>query len=271
MLSRMFMRRRARARYEAEMQAAFAANAWHAAGNDDEHDEATVPEDDDPMWVLPPKTEDGSESVTDVSVADEAPAAQPEPAPREITEREVLIDMAAQLTRALERVTTMCDHVIQYVEVDRAERHAMLEAERAERRLTLEALGQLVRAAGGQPPTLPVTLSPGAERLLGGSISAGPDLDTEPDLVLDLNAAERGPEVRCRFDDVWLDGFEVSEVVHADDGVRYRLRRVADGSPLPELFTSDDIKPVEHPDALAHLENIDDTPKNGSTSHWSPL
>ena len=274
MLSRMFMRRRARARYEAEMQAAFAANAWHAAGNDDdEGSEAIALEDDDgPMWVLP-ETDDSPATVADVSATEEPAAATPEPAPREITEREVLIDIAAQLTHALERVTTMCDHVIQYVEVDRAERHAMLEAERAERRLTLEALGQLVRAAGGQPPTLPVTLSPGAERLLGGSISAGPDadLETEPELVLDLNAAERGPEVRCRFDDVWLDGFEVSEVVHADEGVRYRLRRVADGTALPELFTSDDIRPVEHPDALAHLENIDDTPKNGSTSHWSPL
>jgi hypothetical protein len=271
MLSPMFMRRRARARYEAEMQAAFAANAWHAAGNDgdDETDGLIVDDEDGPMWVLPPKSDDTTETVTDVVTADEAPAAEAEPPRPQLTEREVLIDMASQLTRALERVTTMCDHVIQYVEVDRAERHAMLEAERAERRLTLEALGQLVRAAGGQPPTLPATSSPAAERLLGGSMPAG--AEAGDDVVLDLTTVEHGPQVRCRFDDVWLDGFEVSEVVHDGEDVRYRLRRVADGAPLPELFASDDIRPVEHPDALPHLENIDDTPKNGSTSHWSPL
>jgi hypothetical protein len=264
------------------MQAAFAANAWHAAGNDGDEDGDTTgfEEDDGPMWVLPPKAEDAAETMTTAVIdSDEPSAPAAEPAPREITEREVLIDIAAQLTHALERVTTMCDHVIQYVEVDRAERHAMLEAERAERRLTLEALGQLVRAAGGQPPTLPASLAQHAERLLGGSMPAGPEVDAEPELVLDLTAEDRGPQVRCRFDDVWLDGFEVSEVMHEDEGVRYRLRRVADGTSLPELFTSDDIRPVEHPDALAHLENIDDTPKNGSThgsangssSHWSPL
>src|SRR5437763_1294832 len=133
MLSPMFMRRRARARYEAEMQAAFAADAWHAAGNDGDRNSSGLivdDEDDGPMWVLPPKAEEPTETVTDVVTADDTMSSDVEPPRHDLTEREVLIDMAAQLTRALERVTTMCDHVIQYVEVDRAERHAMLETER---------------------------------------------------------------------------------------------------------------------------------------------
>jgi hypothetical protein len=50
-------------------------------------------------------------------------------------------------------------------------------------------------------------------------------------------------EVRSRFEQRWTRGFEVSEVVQADEGeLRYRVRRRSDGSILPVTFTGDDLR-----------------------------
>ena len=50
-------------------------------------------------------------------------------------------------------------------------------------------------------------------------------------------------EVRSRFDERWTRGFEVSEVLEAEEGdLRYRVRRRSDGSILPVTFTEDDLR-----------------------------
>jgi hypothetical protein len=50
-------------------------------------------------------------------------------------------------------------------------------------------------------------------------------------------------EVRSSFEQRWTRGFEVSEVLHADEGeLRYRVRRRSDGSILPVTFTDDDLR-----------------------------
>ena len=49
-------------------------------------------------------------------------------------------------------------------------------------------------------------------------------------------------EVRSRFESRWTRGFEVSEVLEADEGPRYRVRRRSDGSILPVLFVDDDLR-----------------------------
>jgi hypothetical protein len=79
--------------------------------------------------------------------------------------------------------------------------------------------------------------------VVGGSI--------DPELVLEDPPAAARPtevlgheavEVHCRFGDRWVGGFEVVDVVRADDGARYRLRRKSDGSVLPSLFDERDIR-----------------------------
>jgi hypothetical protein len=153
------------------------------------------------------------------------------------------VDMSAELIRVLGAVTTMCDRVIEFVEADRAERHRMIEA------LTL-----LTRSA-----TAPDSAAPNGngERLVGGSIAPGPDPE------FDLRPPETAVEVRCRFGDRWVDGFEIFEVLHNDVGVRYRLRRRVDGVVLPELFAAA---------AIRHVETFEElTPSSPHDRHWSPL
>jgi hypothetical protein len=45
-------------------------------------------------------------------------------------------------------------------------------------------------------------------------------------------------DVRNRYQGTWVRGFEVAE--GTDEG--YRLRRLSDGTILPELFSRDDIR-----------------------------
>ena len=54
-------------------------------------------------------------------------------------------------------------------------------------------------------------------------------------------------EVRCRFGDKWVDGFEICEIVRAGGRVRYRLRRLLDGCVLPELFNAADVRCFDAP------------------------
>jgi len=58
-------------------------------------------------------------------------------------------------------------------------------------------------------------------------------------------------EVRGRFGDRWVDGFEICEVTTTADGPRYRLRRHRDGAVLPELFDAASIRHVETFDQLS--------------------
>jgi hypothetical protein len=49
-------------------------------------------------------------------------------------------------------------------------------------------------------------------------------------------------EVRTRFEERWSRGFEVSEIVEREGQERFRLRRRSDGSELPVLFGSEDLR-----------------------------
>jgi hypothetical protein len=63
-----------------------------------------------------------------------------------------------------------------------------------------------------------------------------------PGTAIHQAAARDGVEVRCRFGDRWVTGFEVCEVIRFDDEIRYRLRRRSDGSVLPTLFDEKDLR-----------------------------
>ena len=53
-----------------------------------------------------------------------------------------------------------------------------------------------------------------------------------------------GDHVQCFLDGRWVDGFEVLDVVQDGEIVRYRLRRVSDGSVSRRLFDADEVRPA---------------------------
>jgi hypothetical protein len=168
---------------------------------------------------------------------DDAPRA-PEP-PRSVDATPV------DIIRVLEAVTGLCDRVVEYIEADRAER-----------RLVVDALTRLTNAINAAPP------APGAreERVIGGSMPAtGPDAGAK---TVDLRESETRVEVRCRFGDRWVDGFEIFDVVSDEYGIRYRLKRRIDGVVLPELFLAADIRHMET------FEELDATQPR--RRYWSP-
>ena len=208
-------------------------------------------------------TETGSHLVIDV-----------EPSPLPTLTAIAGIEPQAELLRLLEVVTSMCDHVIEYIEADRAERQQMMDTLSDLGRVITEGAASAVAAMAARPaidaahaasamvaPASPQPTEPWAfarpapkpdvpvewrERVIGGSVAAGP----EPHL--DLVHAESEPvpadiavEVRGRFGDRWVDGFEICEVMTTPSGPRYRLRRQRDGVVLPELFDASNIRHVE--------------------------
>jgi hypothetical protein len=202
------------------------------------------------------------------------PAEVPGPTPAETraetpagTPAGTRLEMPSEFLRLLEVVTSMCDHVIEYIEADRVERRLMVE--------TLTQLGHVI-TEGAESFEV-------HERVIGGSMPAGP----EP--VLDLREAEReaerepwnpsarameiAVEVRGRFGDRWVDGFEICEVMTTPDGPRYRLRRNRDGVVLPELFDATSIRHVETFDQLnggqLNAAQVDGDQLNGSAGYWS--
>jgi hypothetical protein len=245
------MRRRWRARkYEAALDAPFDPDAppWANEG----------PEQWAQEWTLPRVEDGGAAPAGPAAVSAASPPAAPPlpevaaPAPAPAA------DVSAELVRVLEVVTTMCGHVIEFVEAEREERRLVMQEDREERRAIIEALSVLIARIGEQPalPAAP------RERVIGGSMPAGP----EP--VLDLRELEPDREVCCRFGDQWLDGFEICEKVEAALGVRYRLRRRTDGAVLPELFAAADIR---HADAVEALNTFDELSATAiQQGNWSP-
>jgi len=152
-------RRRARERHEAEAHAALVNVAQHAHAGQQALIENTPWWSPPQMWSqmnawAPPPPE----SQVAVAVADPPPTPEPVPAP---VPAPASVDVSSELVRVLDVVTTMCDHVIEYIEADRAER-----------RLMIEALTRLARSLGD------AVSSPSAangERVIGGSMPAGPE------------------------------------------------------------------------------------------------
>jgi hypothetical protein len=236
-------RRHARDRHEAEAQAALANVAQHAQAGQAALIENTPWWSPPQMWsqmnAWPPPVVEKPPEMPAVPLPEPVPAAPTPPA----------VDVSTELVRVLDVVTTMCDHVIEYIEADRAER-----------RLMIEALTRLARSLG---EAVAAPSASNGERVIGGSMPAGADVldirEDEPPLVL----GEQAVEVRCRFGDRWVDGFEICDIVNDSSGVRYRLRRRIDGVVLPELFDAADIRHVET------FQELTGTPQQQRS--WSPL
>ena len=236
-----------------------------------------------PVWppvtyppAPPPPVEAPVEGPVEAVLFDPAP--EPAPAPEPTSEPTSLIvapfEMQTEFLRLFEVVTTMCDHVIEYIESDRAERRVLLETLEQLGRVITEGAAVVIDANAAHPIDLTVETPEisARERVIGGSMPAGPDpvIDlTAPEPEIEAAASETGPEpepipapvpeaapttpitreiaveVRGRFGDRWVDGFEICEVMTTPVGPRYRLRRHRDGAVLPELFDATSIRHVE--------------------------
>ncbi|MDQ1519452.1 MAG: hypothetical protein QOI55_525 [Actinomycetota bacterium] len=153
------------------------------------------------------------------------------------------------MRETLERVVACCDRLVERVDEERSERRTLAAAIDGLARSLLQARENAVRPAA-------------TNKVIGGSFfgvssstlaldvpeAASPATPTAPASVIDIRthevavAPDRVVEVRCRFGDRWVDGFEVCELIADDERVRYRLRRTADGSVLPTLFDADDVR-----------------------------
>ena len=140
------------------------------------------------------------------------------------------------MSETLERVAVLYEQLLAHVEADRTERRALTDA--------FVALESLHRA-----PVAEHAVTPATSKIIGGTfyglgsnllIASTPTEPMTPDTV--AVQPDRVVEVRCRFGDRWVDGFEVCELVADDDRVRYRLRRQVDGSVLPTLFDAADVR-----------------------------
>jgi hypothetical protein len=65
---------------------------------------------------------------------------------------------------------------------------------------------------------------------------------TTPAPVLAVIPAGTPVEVQNRFTASWSRGFEVAEVVRGSVRALYRLRRVSDGTVLPDLFDQEAVR-----------------------------
>jgi hypothetical protein len=157
-------------------------------------------------------------------------------------------ELTRELVRVLDTVSTMCERVITTIESDRAER-----------RLMLEAMTALVERASQTPVYVQSNGNGNGNggRVIGGSV------DAIAATTIDLREPDTPVEVKCRFGDRWVDGFEICEVLREGTSVRYRLRRRVDSVVLPELFDASDIRHVET------FEELTSTPRQ--QRQWSSL
>jgi len=156
----------------------------------------------------------------------------------------------SELVRAWERVAQVCERTV-----------VSIEAERLDRQAFLGTLRELVASAGASGAAETTAPSPQAERVLSRAAFASPE---DIDLVNVSDADDRGDdegdrtvtlfdlsdtpvEVRCRFDDGWVGGFQICGGVELNGVVQYQLRRTSDGTVLPKLFDAADIRPIDQP------------------------
>ena len=189
--------------------------------------------------------------------------------------RSQLVGRDTEMLRTLGQISDVCGAMEQRMEL-----------ERAERRELVNVLSNVARAVARQHSGPQIAES--KTHVIGGTIYGDAELvteiedDIEVDEIDDLDGIDPGPgthevdlsdvdeldvttvlaarhasgslsavvEVRCRFGDRWVDGFEVCDVVAHGGDLRYRLRRRSDGSVLPRLFSAEELRAVSPvPDA----------------------
>jgi hypothetical protein len=162
-----------------------------------------------------------------------------------------LLRRESDLVRTCELVAQTCARIVQSNEAERADRQAFL-----------GAIRELVASVVASRAVEPTESSPQAERVLGGAVFASPvdiDLvsvseandssdDANDDLAVEaFDPPDTPVEVRGRFDDDWVCGFQICGAVERNGVVQYQLRRTSDRSVLPKLFDAADVRSLDQP------------------------
>ncbi len=160
--------------------------------------------------------------------------------------RDELADRDASFVRALERVADAWERIADRIEADRIERRALAEA--------------VARLAESLAPEPAVPGRATTAHVIGGTVFGqtvdlrenGNGTAVEPNAAtIDAEMLQLGAvEVRGRFGDRWVEGFEVCEVVEEAGVLRYRLRRRSDGITLPALFDECNVRGVSASDEV---------------------
>lgn len=171
-----------------------------------------------------------------------------------------------ELANVLRQVAQTCETLAERVQLDRIERSALVDA--VSRLTTTLAIAGTLPAGPARTTVIGGTVDPDHSHLPTGFPTVAEPDDQVRATEIDLEAEEHGVEtetgppsvamapgtaihhipprdgveVRCRFGDRWVTGFEVCEVIRFDDETRYRLRRRSDGSVLPTLFDEKDLR-----------------------------
>jgi hypothetical protein len=156
--------------------------------------------------------------------------------------RESLVARESEVVQMLRRVADTCDALAERVQLDRIERSVLADA--------VNRLAAALSIVSTVPlPALRTTVIGGTVDPEGSDVALD-EIDLEAEAAADaaslpappVDPVHDGVEVRCRFGDRWVTGFEVCEVIRFDDVTRYRLRRRSDGSVLPTLFEEPDLR-----------------------------
>jgi hypothetical protein len=132
-----------------------------------------------------------------------------------------------EIARLLNGIALACEAVAEEVRADRRGR--------ADLRDAVATLAALMAAPG---------LTEVRSTVLGGSV----DPSAPREIVLETDGDDRpepprdGVEVRCRFGDHWVSGFDVVDAIEEDGEMRYQLRRRSDGCILPAAFAAADVR-----------------------------
>jgi hypothetical protein len=154
-----------------------------------------------------------------------------------------LLQRDEHLTATLAQLGTVCQTLSEHMEADRHERRELVD--------TINSLASALIERSGAP----------AGHVVGGSVFGSVPGAAPAPATLDLTAVEvgaegrettrvaskapnPGDEVRCRFGDRWVEGFEVLEVHSREGRARYRVRRRSDGSVVRKLFEANDLEAV---------------------------
>jgi hypothetical protein len=135
-----------------------------------------------------------------------------------------------ELTKSLNRIADSVERV-----------SAQLDSYHLERAEHLDAIEFLLR----EMVISSVPVSGSRSIVLGGVVE--PDTGSEDDDIAVFPdgyplVVDTAVEVRSRFHDRWISGFNIAEAVETPGRCRYRLTRRSDGIPLPILFDACDVR-----------------------------
>jgi hypothetical protein len=137
-----------------------------------------------------------------------------------------------ELTKALDRIADSIERV-----------SAQLDSYHLERAEHLDAIEFLLREM--VISSVPVT---GSRSIVFGGVVESGEREADDDITIVPDGyplvVETAVEVRSRFHDRWIAGFNIAEAVDSPGRCRYRLTRKSDGIPLPILFDACDVRPA---------------------------